>query len=149
MMLYFGIFIQYSPPPFDCFWLRLLVCLVDHGNARGPGSTAPLSAFKRVVRWSWNGHTVLTGSLTFVHWVGDDVIPRSPFLCELTLDAEPLGPFPFCSRFFLYRRSSTIMSWSTTHILFGSLGHLHPNVHFPRCSLQGSNPCRWNPNNKY
>ena len=58
-------------------------------------------------------------------------------------------PFIF---FFLYRRSSAIMSWSSTHVLFGSLGHLlwggHPNVHFRWYRWQGSNPCRPNLNNK-
>ena len=35
--------------------------------------------------------------------------------------------FAFSPRF-LYRRSSAIMSWSSTHVLFGSLGHLLPGA---------------------
>ena len=60
----------------------------------------------------------------------------------------------FFDFFFLYRRSSAIMSWSSTHVLFWTgWGTLcaggHPNDHFRRCRLQGSNPCSSNPNNKY
>ena len=89
------------------FWLRSLVWPIDRGDVRGPGSTAPSSAFKRVVVWRRNGCTMLTGSHTFVHGVGDNVIPRSSFLHVLALDAEPLGPntslFSYSTLFPCYR----------------------------------------------
>ena len=52
------------------------------------------------------------------------------------------------------------MSWSSTHVLFwiigppsvcvcGGGGGVTPMSIFRLCPLQGSNPCRGNPNNKY
>ena len=76
----------------DRFWPCSLVWSIDQGDVRGPGSTAPLSALKRLVAWWPNGRTVLTGSGTLVHGAGDDVIPRSLFFCVLALDVRPLGP---------------------------------------------------------
>ena len=67
------------------------VHLIDHGDIRGPGRMTPSSAFKWLVPWRGNGRTMLAGSRTFIHWVGDSVIPQSLFLCVLVLDAEPLG----------------------------------------------------------
>ena len=50
---------------------------------------------------------------------------------------------------FLYRRGSAIMSWSSTHVLFGSLGHLMwgglPNVHFSFVPLTGFEPMQGQP----
>ena len=53
----------------------------------------------------------------------------------------------------LYRRSSAIMSWSSTDVLFWThwatfCGGVTPMSIFRRCCLQGSNPCRGSPNNK-
>ena len=76
----------------DQLWLRSLVWSIDRGDIQGPGSTAPSSAFKRLVAWWRNSCTVLPGSHTFVNGVGDNVIPRRSFLRVLALDAEPLGP---------------------------------------------------------
>ena len=61
----------------------------------------------------------------------------------------------FFSFFFLYRRSSAIMSWSSTHVLFwiigppsgggGGGGGGHPNVHFSFVLLTGFEPMQEQP----
>ena len=56
---------------------RPLVWLIDHGDGRGPGNTAPSFAFKRLVTWRWNGHTILAGSCTFVHRAGSMLFPEA------------------------------------------------------------------------
>ena len=69
---------------------------------RGPGSTAPSSTFERVEVWQRNGCTVLVGSRTFIHRVGDNVIHRSSFLLVLALDVEPLGPYTSLFSYFTF-----------------------------------------------
>ena len=53
---------------------------------------------------------------------------------------------------FLYRRSSAIMSWSSSHVLLDYWGTFcargYPNAHFRCCQFGESNPCSSNQNNK-